>query len=95
MYAILIEDAIAEKASVMSTLAADSIAAMILMLTTAEGWIAEQQVNLGYHLSQHNHLHCVTVTCGSSVVLTVTAKSIDSVISSSELKAFTDPKSSH
>jgi len=96
MYAILIEDAISEKASVMSTLASDDMSAMVLMLTTAEGWIANQPVNLDYSVSQQDYMRRVTVTSGTSVVLTVTAQPIDSVISAHELRAFMGPdKSKH
>ena len=95
MYAILIEDAISEKATVMSTLAADSMSAMILMLTTAEGWIAKQEVNLGYHIDQQDYTRTVTVTCGTDVVLSITAKTIDSVIGAPELRRFMGPESRH
>ena len=96
MYAILIEDSISEKATVMSTLAADNMSAMILMLTTAEGWIAKQEVNLDYHVNQQDYTRTVTVTSGTSVVLTITANTIDSVIGAPELRHFMGPgKSRH
>lgn len=96
MYAILIQDTLSEKASVMSTLAADDMSAMILMLTTAETWISKQEVDLGYTVSQQDYLRSVTVTCGAAVVLSITAQAIDSVIGAPELRQFMGPdKSRH
>lgn len=91
MYAILVEDMIAEKSSILDTLASDSVAAMILMLTHAEIWCTKQPVHLGYSVDQHNNGHCVSVSCGADVVLSITAQSIVGVISSAELKAFITP----
>lgn len=94
MYAILVEDAIAEDASILSTLAADSMSAMILMLTTGESWIAAQAVDLGYTLCQHDKTHSVTVVAGPSVVLTITVQEITAVMGAMELTAFTHPNGS-
>ena len=92
MFAILIEDAITEKASVLDTLASDDMAAMIVMITHAENWIAAQPVNFGYTATEHANPHSVTVTAGIDVVLTITAQSIVGVVSCMELRGFLDPK---
>lgn len=88
MYAILVVDAISEKSSVMSTLAADELSAAILMMTTAEAWIAGQPVDLGYNMLEELPKRRITVLCVNEVVLTITAQPIDSVIGAPELRSF-------
>lgn len=94
MYAILIEDEVTEKRSILSVLAADEVAAMILMLTHAEAWCTKQDVNLGYTIHQHDYLQQVTVLCGIRVVLSITVQSIEGLVSSTELMSFISPKPS-
>lgn len=94
MYAILVEDQLTEKNFVLPVLAADDVAAMVLMLTHAEAWCIKQDVNLGYSIHQHDYLQHVTVMCGIEVVLSITAQSIEGLISSRELVSFISPKPS-
>lgn len=92
MYAILIVDALAEKSSVMSTLAADDLSAAILMMTTAEGWMVSQEVNLEYSMIEELPQRRIIVMAGTSIVLTITAQPIDSVIGAPELRSFCKPE---
>lgn len=92
MFAILIKDNIAEKSSVLPTIAIDDTAALILMLTAAESWCHEQEVDLGYTMTESYRELSVVVTCGATVVFSATAQSITSCASAVELKAFIDSK---
>lgn len=92
MYAILIVDALTEKASVLPTLAADDIAAKVLMLTHAECWCTKQEVNLGFVVNQIDAMNQVTVTCGSSVLLCITSQSINGVVASSDIATWIGPE---
>lgn len=94
MFAILIEDAIAEKASILDALASDEMALIVVMLSHAENWMATQPVQLGYTVTEQTNPHRVTVTVGIDVVLTITAQSINSVVGCMELRSFVDPKMS-
>lgn len=91
MYAILVVDAINEKSSVLATLASDEVAADVLMLTTAKCWCIKQPVDLGYTVSQQDIPHRVTVTCGTHVVLSITAQSINALVSSADIMTFVEP----
>lgn len=92
MYAILIVDSLTEKAQVLPTLAADDMAATILMLTHAECWCEKQEVNLGFTVNQVDALNQVTITCGSTVVLSITAQPIDSVVESMDIMSWIGPR---
>lgn len=88
MYAILIKDSIAEKTSILATLASDESAALVLMLATAETWCVGQEVDLGFSVQENTRELTVVVTSGASIVLSMSAETITSVISAVELRAF-------
>jgi hypothetical protein len=88
MYAILMRDNIAEKTSVLSTLASDESAALVLMLATAETWCVGQEVDLGFTVQEDTREMSVVVTSGTSIVLSLVAQTITSVIGAVELRAF-------
>lgn len=93
MYAILLEDRLSEKNTILTTLAADPIAAAALIMAAAAEWCDRQPVNINYSL--HPGSNVVQVRSGHDVVLTVSVTSITSVVGAESIFDAPDPTSVH
>lgn len=84
MYAIQVEDMLADDVKVLPTLATDEEAALLLMRANAELWVSKQQVDLGFKIITNDQLLQVNVTADDHVVLDHTAWPITKVVSALE-----------